>query len=366
MKKLITGAGLALICCGAYAQSSVTLYGLIDESVRVQTSASGDVVGLNEGAINGTRWGLKGSEDLGNGTHAIFQVESGYNVGTGKFDQQGQLFGRFAWVGLQNDSYGTLKLGRQYGGIYSFYASNFDPIGGGNVNAVDWTLFLTGIRFDNTAEYSNKFGPVALTVQHSFGGQPGSTSAGSTTTASVIYNFTGGKVGLAGAESKDGGGHKLLIGSLGGTYTWGPVGLYLYGIDARRDAGFSVAPNSATNGPLENTSIVSNATTAFGAQTAARDDVLVHAGVSYQPAAQWRFYAAYAYDHANNVGPGKNGTVQSVYGIADYILSKRTDVYLEVDHSHLVAASINDPNGPLTFGGKANNFGAGLSLRTLF
>lgn len=359
------GAALAMTCGSASAQSSVTLYGLIDQAVRFQSNAGGNSVALNEGAINGNRWGLKGIEDLGGGLKAVFQVESGFNIANGKSDQQGQLFGRFAWVGLQSDTLGTLKLGRQYGGIYNFYAFNFDPIGGGNINAVDWSLFLTGIRFDNTAQYENRFGPVSLQVQHSFGGQPGSNAAGSTTTAWLIYNFTGGKVGIAGAQSKDGGGHKLLVGSVGGTYAWGPVGLYLYAIDARRDAGFTVAA-SGTTGALANTNIISNVTTAAGTQTSARDDVFVRVGASYQPVAQWRFIASYAYNHANNVSPGRNGTIQTVYGIADYILSKRTDVYLEADHSHLSGASIHDPNGPLTLGGEANSFGVSLSLRTVF
>jgi predicted porin len=364
-KRLAFGTTVALICGGAHAQSSVTLYGLIDEAIRFQTSPTGHTIDVNEGAVNGNRFGLKGAEDLGGGLSAIFQLESGFNIANGKSDQQGQLFGRFAWVGLQSDQWGTLKLGRQYGGIYNFYAFNFDPIGGGNINATDWSLFLTGIRFDNTAEYDNRFGPVSVQVQHSFGGQPGSAVAGSTTTASLIYNFTGGKVGIDGAESKDGGGHKLLVGSAGGTYAWGPVGFYVYGIDARRDAGFNVGASN-TSAPLANTNIISNVTTAAGPQSSARDDVFARVGVTWQAAAQWRFIASYAYDHANNVQPGKNGTIQTVYGIADYFLSKRTDVYLEVDHSHLSGASVNDPNGPLTFGGDSNNFGASLSLRTLF
>lgn len=365
MKKIFTGIGLAAVCVAAHAQSSVTLYGLIDEAIRFQTSGTGNTVGVNEGAINGNRFGLKGVEDLGGGTRAIFQLESGFNIANGKSDQQSQLFGRFAWVGLQSDRFGTLKAGRQYGGIYNFYAFNFDPIGGGNVNATDWSLFLTGIRFDNTVQYENRFGPVALQVQHSFGGQAGSNAAGSTTTASLIYNFTGGKAGVAGAESKDGNGHKLVVGSIGGTYAWGPVGLYLYGIDARRDAGFTAAATNS-GGPLSNTNIVSNATTAFGTQTKARNDTFVRVGATYQLAPQWRFIASYAYDHANNIAPDRNGTIQTVYGIADHILSKRTDVYLEVDHSHLSGAAIDDPNGPLTFAGKANNFGASVSLRTTF
>ncbi|WP_186087073.1 porin [Burkholderia gladioli] len=369
MKKIIgdigIGIGLALACGLAHAQSSVTLYGLIDEAIRFQSSAAGNTVGINEGAVNGNRFGLKGVEELGGGTRAIFQLESGFNIANGKSDQQGQLFGRFAWVGLQSDRFGTVKLGRQYGGIYNFYAFNFDPIGGGNINATDWSLFLVGIRFDNTLQYEKDFGPVTLQVQHAFGGQPGSAVSGSTSTASLIYRFGGGKLGIAGAQSKDGGGHKLVVGSLGGTYAWGPLALYLYGIDARRDAGFNVAAANS-GGPLANTSIVGNATTASGPQSSARNDAFVRVGASWQLAPQWRVIGSYAYDHANNVAPGRSGTTQTVYGIVDYLLSKRTDVYLEVDHSHLSGASVNDPNGPLNFAGKANNFGASLSLRTVF
>ena len=58
--------------------------------------------------------------------------------------------------------------------------------------------------------------------------------------------------------------------------------------------------------------------------------------------------------------------VPTVYGVADYLLSKRTDVYLEMDHTHLSGASVNDLNAPISFAGARNNFGAGLSLRTRF
>jgi predicted porin len=368
MKKLAIGVGTAMICTSAFAQSSVTLYGLIDEAIRYQSSSptpGGHTISMSEGAINGTRFGFKGSEDLGGGLHAIFDLQSGFNIASGKSDQQSQLFGRYAFMGLQSDTFGTLTLGRQYGGIYSFYAFNFDPIGGGNVNATDWSLFLTGIRFDNTAEYSKQLGPVRFAFQHSFGAQAGSAGSGSTTTGSAVYAFTGGKVGLAGAESEDAQGRKLVVGSVGGMYAIGPVGLYLYGIDARRDAGFSVAA-AGSGGALANTNLISNVTTTSGPQTSSRTDLFVRAGATYQMTASWSFIASYAYDDARNVSAGKNGTIQTVYGIVEHRLSKRTDVYLEVDHSHLAGASVNDPNGPLTFAGQANNFGASLSLRTVF
>ncbi|PXW27513.1 porin [Paraburkholderia caballeronis] len=365
MRKLTIAAAMMAAATACHAQSSVTLYGLIDEAVRFQTGGNGNALSMSEGAINGNRWGLRGSEDLGGGLSAIFNLESGYNIATGKSDQQQQLFGRFAWVGLQSDRFGTLKLGRQYGAVYSFFAFTFDPIGGGNLPATEWSLFFTGSRFDDTVEYDNQFGPVALKLQRSLGGQPGSNSSGSTTAGSAIYAFNGGKVGVAGAESKDAQGHKLVVGSVGTLYTYGPFGLYLYGLDARRDAGFAVAAANS-GGALANTGIINNLTTAAGPQTKARNDLNVHVGATWQPAADLVFTLSYSYDYAHNVTPGGNGTIQTVYGVADYLLSKRTDVYLEMDHTHLSGASVNDLNAPISFAGARNNFGAGLSLRTRF
>lgn len=365
MKKLIFTASAMMVATASYAQSSVTLYGLIDEGVRYQTSGAGNSLSMSEGPIFGNRWGLKGIEDLGGGSSAIFNVESGYNIATGKSDQQGQLFGRFAWVGLQSDKYGTLKFGRQYGAVYSFYAFTFDPIAGGNLPATEWSLFFTGSRFDNTLEYDNQFGPLALKLQRSFGGQPGSAAAGSTTGVSAIYAYNGLKLGMAGSESKDADGHKLLAGSVGGLYGFGPFGLYLYGLDTRRDAGFTVAAANS-GGPLANTGAVGNAMTADGPQTKARNDLNLKVGATYRLAPQWFFALSYSYDYAHNVTASSNGTIQTVYGVADYIFSKRTDVYFEVDRTHLSGASINDANAPISFAGARNSFGASLSLRTRF
>lgn len=364
----------AVVGCShaALAQSSVTLYGVIDEAIRYQTgsaTSTGHSYAMSEGAVNGTRLGFKGSEDLGGGMRAIFDLQSGFNIANGTRDQQGQEFGRYAYMGLQSNQYGTLTMGRQYGGIYTFYAFNFDPIGGGNINATDWSLFLVGIRFDNTAQYEIPLGPVKLAFQHSFGGQTDGFSSGSTTTGSAIYHFgdgaSNGKIGIDGAQSADNAGHHLTVGSFGATYKFGAVGLYLYGIDAHRDRGFQVAASNS-GGALANTNIISNVTTAIGAQTASRTDLFVRAGASYFVTPSFSLIASYAYDHAKNVSAGNNGTIQTVYGIADYILSKRTDIYLELDHSHLSGASVTDVNGPLAFDGQKNNFGASVSLRTLF
>jgi len=371
MKKLTVISALSFACGHAMAQSGVTLYGVIDEAIRYQNNqnsatAHGSSIGMAEGAISGSRWGLKGVEDLGGGAQAIFGLESGYNLPSGKFDQQGQIFGRFAWVGLSQPTYGTLKLGRQYGNAFNFDGFIFDPIGGGNITATDWELVLIGCRYDNTVDYTNQWGPVSIELQQSLGGQPGSFSEGSTSSGSLYYTASALNVGVMAQQSKDAASHKLVIGSAGATYVAGPVKFYGYYIYAKRDAGFQIGA-AGSSAPLANTSFINNVTTARGPQTDARIDQFFKAGVGYQVTPAFRLTMAYAYDHAKDVAPGANGTMMTLYGIADYSLSKRTDIYLEVDDSRIAGASVGDPNSPLATGaGVRQVFGTSLSLRTVF
>ncbi|WP_321854187.1 porin [Paraburkholderia tropica] len=372
-KKMLMAAVASTLCHSAFAQSSVTLYGVIEEGVRYatnQTTASGGAASkfsLSEGAIQGSRWGLKGSEDLGGGTAAIFDLQSGFNPGTGASDQQGQLFGRYAWFGLKNDRYGTLKLGRQYGTSFNFLA-NFDPLEIGNVTPDYWQILLVGLRFDNSVEYSNRVGPVSVEVQRSFGGQPGSANVGSTTAGSVLYQTGSLKTGVMGQKSVDAKGHSLYVGSVGGKYKFGATALNAYYIQARRDAGFSIS-SSNSGLPLANTSLIGNANTiaGTGTQTQARTDHLLALSGQYYATPTLALTLAGMYDWASNVAPDKSGKIGTIYGLVDYFLSKRTDVYLEMDYSHLYGASVTDPNSPIgTFGGKSGSFGAMVAMRTKF
>jgi predicted porin len=120
MKRIaLSTLSLALlgVAGAAHAQSSVTLYGLIDESIQYVGQADRNNNHLFQtyaGNIQGDRFGLKGTEDLGGGLKAIFQLENGFDVNSGKLGQGGLMFGRQAFVGLTQDAYGTLTLGRQY------------------------------------------------------------------------------------------------------------------------------------------------------------------------------------------------------------------------------------------------------------
>ncbi|WP_071058399.1 porin [Pelistega sp. MC2] len=165
MKKTLLAAALVAGFAGvAQAESSVTLYGLVDAGLgysEKKTTTEGSSTKLREiGAVtnikNGSRWGLKGTEDLGNGTAAIFQLESGFDPATGHSEQaetstltvkdkagnevgttkvkQGRLFGRKAIIGLTGESWGTFTVGRQYN-VADDLVSGIDPFGTGWGNA---------------------------------------------------------------------------------------------------------------------------------------------------------------------------------------------------------------------------------------
>ncbi|HEY1609229.1 MAG TPA: porin, partial [Paraburkholderia sp.] len=105
---------LAGVGAAAHAQSSVTLYGVISESLEYVSNSKGShLVGLSNAGMMPPRVGLRGVEDLGGGTKAIFTLEDGFNITNGAM-LNGGLFGRQAYVGLQNDHAGTVTMGRQY------------------------------------------------------------------------------------------------------------------------------------------------------------------------------------------------------------------------------------------------------------
>src|SRR5258708_12232602 len=125
----VTFAGAAVAITGsAFAQSSVTLYGAVDNGIGYQTSQTSlgstsggrSAVKMINGVWLGSRFGLKGAEDLGGGSKAIFTLEEGFNSGTGALATNGLIFSRQAFVGVSNDTYGSLTAGRQYVSYYQF------------------------------------------------------------------------------------------------------------------------------------------------------------------------------------------------------------------------------------------------------
>jgi predicted porin len=116
MKYTLGAIALALAAPAAFAQSSVTIYGIVDLDGQYLSGRDKQVL-VNSGGQSGSRIGFKGTEDLGSGYFADFVLEGGLNVDTGGSAQGGALFGRQAFGALRTP-FGTASAGRQYSSIY--------------------------------------------------------------------------------------------------------------------------------------------------------------------------------------------------------------------------------------------------------
>lgn len=176
---------LAMAAIGAFAGSAVaadvTLYGLVDYGFNYQHTDgdvphedAGDSFTMRSGMNSGSRFGLKGSEDLGNGMKVGFVLENGFNADDGSIDNGGRLFGHESQVYLQGD-FGTLSFGRvgqlaSANGTYALlgktspFSSGWgDSVGQKYVTANGWA------RFDNTVTYvSPDFAGFKVHAQYSF------------------------------------------------------------------------------------------------------------------------------------------------------------------------------------------------------
>ncbi|MDO9403964.1 MAG: porin [Polaromonas sp.] len=186
-KTLIALAAVAATAGVAHAQSSVTLYGLVDAGFgRTTTQVGGGAkvsnTVVNSSGLNNSRWGLRGTEDLGGGLKANFVLESGFNTDTGSraniAAQGDSMFGRAAWVGVSG-GFGAVALGRQYTAYDALRGAtnnNFD-----NNFATTNSIWGTGVggyqnRASNAISYtSNVYGGFSGAVVYGFG--EGATAA---------------------------------------------------------------------------------------------------------------------------------------------------------------------------------------------
>ncbi|MGP1677025.1 MAG: porin [Burkholderiales bacterium] len=155
-KKLIALAIASLVSAPVFAQSQVTLYGTIDAGVRHQdnadTNGNANTTMDSSGTYNSNRFGFKGSEDLGNGMKANFDLEGGFMSGTGVGSISGGLFGRKAIVGLSGN-WGALDLGRNYTSIF-YTTGAYDPMHYKYTGIIP-IAGLDGARRDNTITYTS-------------------------------------------------------------------------------------------------------------------------------------------------------------------------------------------------------------------
>jgi len=217
-KSLLALAILSAFASAASAQSTVTVYGTFDGGVRSvsNVNAAGDSVltmGSN-GTYNSNRIGFKGVEDLGGGMNAHFQLETGFNTGTGALDNTitatnpaPRLFNRGAYVGL-GGSWGAIDLGHQYTVVFKTMAA-YDPFNYKYTGVIPVVALSGGTgnsttRFDNDIQYTGTFGGVTLRAQYVLGEVAGSTSVKAA--QAVGLNYADGPLALGAAymQRKDG------------------------------------------------------------------------------------------------------------------------------------------------------------------
>lgn len=196
MKKhpsMLVGTFATIALCAAHAQGQPTIYGIVDACLTRSNVGDGHVTRVGSGCQSGSRLGFRGTEDLGGGLTAGFQLENGFNVDDGTFGQGGRMFGRKAIISLASTDWGTLEIGRDY--APTFYAlAQIDPtaFGIGTISSTMWTgsNATTIARNDNAINYiSPSLGPITVRVQYSFGEQQAPAPFGSRSTvgANIIY-----------------------------------------------------------------------------------------------------------------------------------------------------------------------------------
>ncbi|CAD6560841.1 Outer membrane porin protein [Paraburkholderia kirstenboschensis] len=354
MKYKVLSATLlaALGTTAAHAQSSVNLYGLLDEGISYSSNTGGHSnVKLTDAMMQSNRWGLRGAEDLGGGLKALFVLENGFTLSNGKLGQGGREFGRSAYVGLSSNQFGTLTMGRQNEFMYDWVGrvsmENFNGAGGNTfAHVMDNDNMLGTFRVNNAVKYqspnyygltvgalygfSNQAGGFANNRAYSFGAMYNNgpilatlgytqinNNLSSLNTSGAVDNSANGSG--TGDQNFTAGRQRTLGGGL--NYTFGPA-----------KVGFVI-----TDTKLNNTTALPGGGTLTAANAAYVHFTNYEVNAHYSLTSALTLGAAYTFtdgkfDNARNAASPKWNQVSL---LSDYALSNRTDVYAVANWSHL-------------------------------
>lgn len=375
MKMKFIAAASLLVCAGAtQAQSNVTLYGVVDANVEYTTNlagsggASGNRASVDSGGLSGSRWGMRGVEDLGGGLSGIFVLESGFFADTGTSGQGGRLFGRQAFVGLQSKSLGQISLGRQYTALFELMA-NFAPMGYSNQYEPVPVMTGLNLRQDNMVVYKGTFGPVNVQAHWSFGtGVPSASPTG------------GGNGEVPGQFRRDSG-----YGA-GMAYAAGPLGAAL--VYDQYNPSVAIGGGAFGSGTVRKAAVAASYVfgpaklmggyrwgqnkDALGA-VALRDDYY-WLGAVYNATNALALSLEYSYQKIKTVNsaPSTGSNPWQLALLADYNLSKRTDVYLTAAYARNAGLVLDQAGTDLNSGGyplaagKTGMLGAAVGIRQKF
>jgi predicted porin len=360
-KRLFALAALSLASMAASAQSSVTLYGIIDAAMRSESTVTAGTTGkhikmLAPGGMSQSRLGVNVTEDMGGGWRALANLEHRLMSDTGAASSASD-FWRQAWVGLVTPV-GRITLGRQYNVLfdlttstfaayrYSPYIEQFKPELGVSV----------GNRQSNMVKYAITMGGFTAEAQVSAGEAAGDKTMG----GMARYQMGGFAFGAGLLNSKDPAGKQVKGRVLGASYTSGGLYVNLAKGWNSFDAGFNPTLIVAYS-----TALVSPATPANQILSAIAFDVkdrdLLSMGFTYQLTPQFNIGAQFYKLTQSHRSVGAESSANMFSVVADYALSKRTDVYAEWDKISI------DNSSPTTFAnGKRDRTGYMAGVRHRF
>ena len=362
-KSLIAIAALAAVGA-ASAQSSVTLYGLADVYVGQGKTSTTDVegvktvtksTGFNSGGLQGSRVGVKGVEDLGNGLKAVFNYEMGFDAIDGALTKNGSSgvgFGRRAVVGVQG-GFGSVLLGRDYTPLFNLLGassvdglSSFETVGADiytdRTNGIHYAGNFSGVGVQAFAGYNRDKTTVNGTLDSDLKTQGYGLG--------VSYANGPFMVGLAAQEFKDKDGGvqtgKRSEAGVGASYDFGAAKLFANYVQLRAHGDAASDYAAAVGAPFN------------GFDKVKSEEANIGVRVPFGAASVMAGYGhnrAKAYINGDQVGKAKGN--DWIVG-ANYAFSKRTDVYARVGRSDDM--KFKDTGGVDAGSSKSDNYAIGL------
>lgn len=320
MKNRIAIAMLALSGAVQAQTQNVTVYGLVDTGIEYLNQAGANKQSLvrmpDLTATAPSRFGLRGTEDLGGGLKASFVLESGIAIDSGGLNYGGRLFGRQANVSLSNATW-TLTLGRQYD--MTFFAMSESDIMGPNIYAVsDLDSYLPNTRTDNAVGLMGRAGLLSFGATYSLGRDGAGPTGPQATNCrgelandsqacrqwTVMAKYVGDTIGVSTSFDRMNGGPAALFGLTQSSYN-----------DER----------STLNGYLKANTIKLGAGILHRKNTSAASfsSNLAYVGVNY-PSGAWSFDGQIS--RLNIIGRDNDATLLALR--ATYALSRRTATYV--------------------------------------
>jgi predicted porin len=351
-KSLIALAALATVATVAQAQSSVTVYGLIDAGVRVDSNDTGTGQSQTQfanGVLATSRLGFRGTEDLGGGLKVNFNLETGLNVNNGAQSQTTNLFDRFAWVGVSDDKLGQVQMGRNTNagvhiiGLINAHGAEFEgnaqSIGLGSNTRVNQVLSILGntsvlgtTRSDNQVKYLNNFAGVNVVATYGLGGQAGDADKRKSTSFGVFTTISNVTLAAATFEAQDDDSRKLKYNSVGGNVVFGPTKFF---------AGYSKIEQDANYTRLNLSTATAYAQGVGGLGTTTENEgTVTNVGVQYTWNAKNTSALSYYDGEYKKVASGSKGDYKSYTFTHKYALSKRTTAYVSLDQGKIDGALI--------------------------